>query len=130
MAKISKNISIKYKNSHLPENLGEILSNADENDLKILVALMMAADENGEVKSDFSLSEALGDDSLNADAAIKFWRGAGIISAGKTQKTKAAAVPETKEEQKAPIVESAHRTGAVEQNTGVSQYDHSHRLDG
>ena len=46
MAKTAKRI--KYRNAQLPEDLGKILANADENDLKILIALMMVADENGE----------------------------------------------------------------------------------
>ena len=130
MAKVSKNINLKYKNSELPENLGEILSNADENDLKVLVALLMASDENGEVSGEFQVAEALGDTSVNVDAAIKFWRGAGIISAAKSSKAKAAQTAEKKaepntasdEEPKAPAIETAHRNGAVEQNTGVANY--------
>ena len=133
MAKVSKNITIKYRNSLLPENLGEVLSNADENDLKVLIALMMAADENGEVNGELPLADALGDPSINVDAAIKFWRGAGIISSPAVTKKKTVApekseaqAPEQKtealSEQTPPGVESAHRNGAVEQNTGVSNY--------
>ena len=82
MAKTAK--KIKYRNSQLPEELGQILSNADENDLKILIALMMAADENGEIPEDFSVSRALGVDKSDVAASVKFWRGAGIIEGVKS----------------------------------------------
>ena len=42
MGRTAKNI-LKYRGAELPENLSGILGNADENDLKILIALMMAA---------------------------------------------------------------------------------------
>ena len=71
--------TIKYRNASLPKNLDEVLANADENDLRILIALMMAADENGEVGEDFSVEEVLGLDKTSVDASVTFWRGAGII---------------------------------------------------
>jgi len=127
MAKASKKI-IKYRNSVLPKDLGEILSNADEGDLKILIALMMAADENGEIPEGFSLSEALGDDSISADASVKFWQGAGIIGTARGQsktKSKEKSVPDEKKDTHPTSEtkeETAHRNGAVEQNNGVNNY--------
>ena len=41
-------ITLRYINGEVPENLADILSNADEQDMRILIALMMAADGNGE----------------------------------------------------------------------------------
>ena len=38
-------IKIKYRYGQLPEGLCELLNNADEADMRILVALMMLADE-------------------------------------------------------------------------------------
>jgi hypothetical protein len=72
-------ISLKYKNGNIPDNLEEILSNADEHDLRILVALMMSADENGTVSEEISLGDMLGLEKPEIDASLKFWRGAGII---------------------------------------------------
>ena len=86
MAKSAK--KIKYRNSNLPEDLGKILANADENDLKILIALMMAADENGEIPESFSVSSALGLERADVAASVKFWRGAGIIEGSKSAATK------------------------------------------
>ena len=53
-------IVLKYKNGEIPENLSDVLANADEQDLRILVALMMAADENGAVSEEVSLGDMLG----------------------------------------------------------------------
>ena len=126
MARSSKKI-IKYRNSVLPKNLGEILSNADENDLKILVALMMAADENGEIPEGFSVSDALGDEGISVDASVKFWQGAGIITAvkGASKAKEKAKVPVDAQGSIAavPSVDNtAHRNGAVEQSNGVNNY--------
>ena len=121
MAKTAKRI-IKYRNASLPENLGDLLTNADENDLRILIALMMAADENGEVADGFSVEDALGLDKVSVDASLKFWRGAGVIGGARvaSAKTKPAEVKtdaETKKE-----IETAHKDGVVEQSAGVTNY--------
>ena len=106
-------VTLKYIKGNIPENLAELLSNADEQDMRILIALMMAADENGEVNAEFSLSDTLGLEKPEVDASLKFWRGAGVISSTKSG-TKSA---KPKAEQT-----SAHRGGAVEKSTGVSPY--------
>ena len=134
MAKNAK--KIKYRNSNLPEDLGKILANADENDLKILIALMMAADENGEIPEDFSVSSALGVEKSDVAASVKFWRGAGIIDGSKaaSQKSKseqkaspvkqsaAAPAKEPAEPQSAEPIATAHRDGALESEDTVTVY--------
>ncbi len=128
MAKRAK--KIKYRNSQLPEDLGAILSNADENDLKILIALMMAADENGEIPEEFSVSKALGVERADVTASVKFWCGAGIIEGSKSVSTKPRAAAqrseEKQEEAKATETEknitTAHRDGALESSDVVSTY--------
>lgn len=110
-------ISLKYKNGQVPENIGELLANADEHDLRILVALMLASDENGVVE-DISLGDMLGLEKPEIDASLKFWRGAGFIG---TQRATKAATEAKKSEAKAEI-KTAHRDGAVEKSSGVSQY--------
>ena len=122
MAKSAK--KIKYRNSQLPSDLGEILSKADESDLKILIALMMAADENGEIPEDFSVSGALGVEKSDVTAAVKFWRGAGILEGsgkGSAPKTRTAqkSEEEPKEEKR---IQSAHRNGVVESADNVDTY--------
>lgn len=121
MGRTAKNI-IKYRGEELPENLSGVLDNADENDLKILIALMMAANEQGELPADTVVSEALGIEKADVTAAIKFWRGAGIIVSASSQKKKETqAAPEEvkksepeKPAEKVQKPESAHRGGALE----------------
>ena len=124
MGKGAKKI-IKYIHSNIPEDIAEILGNADENDLKILVALMMAADSQGEVDADFSVEDTLGLTKAEVDASLKFWRGAGVIGGARTS------APKTKKEQ--PVSESlakesiatAHREGAVETSANLTSYGSS-----
>ena len=126
MGKPAKKI-IKYRNASLPQNLDEVLANADENDLKILIALMMAADENGEVGEDFSVEDVLGLDRTSVDASVKFWRGAGIIGGARTRSSAAAkseaAKPEQSNNTEAPTkIQTAHRNGVLEQSGGIVNY--------
>lgn len=103
--------TILYRGGNLPERLGEILNSADETDLKVLVALLMAADENGDVAQEVSLGDLLGLESPEVEASLKFWRGAGLIGkAAESKKKKAPAMSQT-----------AHRGGAVE-HSGVAPY--------
>lgn len=111
-------ISLKYKNGNIPDNLEEILSNADEHDLRILVALMMSADESGTVSEEISLGDMLGLEKPEIDASLKFWRGAGIIGTQRAVKV----VSETKKNADRADISSAHRGGAVEKSGGVSSY--------
>ncbi len=114
---------LKYGNTELPTNLGEILSNADEGDLKILIALMLAADQNGEIAEDFSVAQTLGIEQSEVDAAIKFWRGAGLLSGtARTKKSDVPIISEKTDKKKPETIETAHRDGAVEKNTGLSSY--------
>ena len=45
----TKEWMLRCGRGQLPERLGEILHNADENDLKIMLAMMMAVGEDGKV---------------------------------------------------------------------------------
>ena len=116
-------ITLRYIKGEVPENLADILSNADEQDMRILIALMMAADGNGEVNAEFSLSDTLGLEKPEIDASLKFWRGAGVISAARSQKSVKSKTEklESAEEPKTSAP-TAHRDGAVEKSTGVSPY--------
>ena len=128
MGKTAKRI-IKYRNASLPDNLGEVLSNADENDLKILLTLMMAADENGEVADDFSVEDALGLDKTSVDASLKFWRGAGVIGGARATAAKAKPAESKKETENTGEIQTAHRDGAVEKSVGVSGYGSAELAD-
>lgn len=118
-------IALKYKNGSLPENLPEILANADEQDLRILVTLMMTADAEGQVDDSLSLTDALGLEKPQIDASLKYWKGAGIIGVSRTaKKTRAAAETADK-----TAILTAHRNGAVEKSAGVSPYSSEELAD-
>jgi DnaD/phage-associated family protein len=86
----------------------------------------MAADENGAIPEDFSVSRALGVDKADVTAAVKFWRGAGIIegvsSASKTKTETKKTVKTEEEPTYTSQIESAHRGGVVESADGVGAY--------
>lgn len=122
MSKSSK-LTIQYRNGRLPEHLGELLVNADETDLRVLIAAQMLADENGvvetgELASVLSLSEG------EVSASLKFWRGAGVLAAASSKKKTAATLEKTPE--KAP---TAHRAGAIEQSGNLPSYTTSELAD-
>ena len=84
---------INYINGNIPENISDILNNSDEQDLKILTLLLMAADESGEVDDSIVL-EALPELSKSElNASLKFWSGAGVIGASRAQKKKSEEAP-------------------------------------
>ena len=110
---------IKYINGEMPDDIASILSNADEDDLRILVLMMMLADNNGEVREDVSIESVLDISSEKVNASLKFWRGAGVIGSSRTSKKKDS--ENQKDIQKEASIPTAHRNGAVESN-GVEVY--------
>lgn len=105
---------INYVKGEIPDNIADILANADEQDLKILTLLLMAADKDGEVEDGFSAEQYLGISKADVDASLKFWRGAGVVASARTQKKK-------NEDGGTVSVNTAHRNGAVESG-GVENY--------
>lgn len=116
---------LKYKNGSLPENLAELLANADEQDLRILITLMMAADADGKIDEGFSLTDALGLEKPEIDASLKYWKGAGLISASRATKKVRTAVEDSDKK----TIPTAHRNGAVEKSTGVLPYNSAELAD-
>lgn len=109
-------IKLKYINGALPKDVSKTFANADEQDLRILSILLMAADANGEVANDFSIEEVLGISAETVNASLKFWRGAGIIGASRSTKKKSE--DEDGEKENLPsakvVIPTAHRNGALE----------------
>ena len=107
---------IEYINGNIPENIDEILSKADEQDLKILALLLMGANENGEVDEALSVEEKLGLSKSEVDASLKFWKGAGVVGTVRSSRKKIAekTAEALQSEPKAVQIPEAHRNGAVE----------------
>ena len=109
---------INYINKNIPDNIADILANSDEQDLKILTLLLMAADECGEVDDNFSPDVLLGISKAELDASLKFWRGAGVI--GNSKSARKGTDDSTKKT--SASVMTAHRDGVVE-SSGVDAYN-------
>lgn len=113
---------IKYTGGELPQNISELLNNADEQDLKILVLLLMSADESGEIAEELSIEEILGISKNELDASLKFWRGAGIVGSLRTAKKKNSEPDLAEANSLKTEIPTAHKNGALESN-GVENYN-------
>lgn len=122
MAKSTK-LTIQYRGGSLPESLGSLLQNADETDLRVLVALQMLADADGVIETE-PLASVLGISEGELSASVKFWRGAGVLAASTSKKK--AVEPTAKEPKVAP---TAHREGVLEQSGALPSYTTSELAD-
>ena len=128
MGKTGK-LTIQYRDGNLPENLGDLLRNADETDLKILVTLqMLAATENGTAPVG-ELSSILGCSESEVNASLKFWRGAGVLASQSATKSKKDELKASETESAKISPTTAHRNGALEQSATLPQYSSSELAD-
>ncbi len=121
-------VRIKYRYGQLPEGIGALLENADETDLRILVALMMLADkDSGEVGLS-ELYERLGADGGDVKASLKYWKGAGIVEETSQSSGENAAKPqkESKALKDSENIKAnkgtAHKNGVLEQGHITGNY--------
>ncbi len=101
-----------YKETDAKKMAGTI-NNADENDLRVLCALAMCAEDDGGVAQE-TLCELLELDKAEVLASVKFWRGAGVVGSKRKERFEddADATPKT----------TAHKNGAVAHFVGVEEY--------
>lgn len=85
--------------------------------MRLLVALLLSADEEGSVEASAALAESIGMEQTELDAALGFWRGAGMI--GPASKRSAP----KKEKKAPPAPPAAHRNGALETTGGTTPYE-------
>jgi DnaD/phage-associated family protein len=116
MGKSSK-IYINYDIS--PRERNTALLNADENDLRILAALLLTADDDNVACTD-DLHEQLELEKSDVNASLKFWKGAGVVTSSRTSRVKVAVGGG--EESTEEIASSAHKGGVVARFTGVEEY--------
>lgn len=115
-------VALKYKNGQMPENIADILADADKQDLEVLIALMMAANENGNLADTQTLCNLLDAPKSAVEASIKFWRGAGIVGTGRTSSSAVSSKAEKKDNEAKEAISTAHKGGAVEKSNSVSPY--------
>ena len=110
-------VKTNYKSRELDFDMLESVRNADEEDLRVLVATLML-EEKSEDKTVAAkdICEALGIGEEELSASLKYWRGAGLIT---VPKKKAAKEEKSDKEEKSENkkLESAHKDGKLEKET-------------
>ncbi len=117
-------ITIRDWNGTPPKNLSDILNNADDGDLRLLIAAMMVADRESGTVSVSELGALSGLEASEVEAGLKFWRGAGILCLARSGKEKETQSPKEEKSAKgtdAPV-ETAHRGGALERTAALGSY--------
>lgn len=111
-------IITKYKNGALGESVLESVKNADEEDVRVLLAAILLEQRDGEIDPEL-LRAGLGIGEAELSASVKFWRGAGLLGTAKrsAKKESESHKQETEEKKTAKTdIESAHRGGKVERD--------------
>ena len=121
-------VTTKYKGSKLPENFLDSVKNADEEDLRVLLAAILIEEKQGggdvqsaEICAGLDISEE------EFSASLKFWRGAGLLAGARksSRSTPSVSKAEVNEAQKmaektGDKLESAHRDGKLERGDSPS----------
>ena len=102
-------VHTNYKNKELDADTLEPIKNADEEDLRVLLAAILLGEksEDGSVDTK-DICEVLSISQEEISASIKYWRGAGLFAVPK----KKAASKEAK-----PKLESAHKDGKLDKES-------------
>ena len=114
--KKNEKIIIDTKPRGLSDGLMGAIRAADENDLRVILALMLTVESD-----DIDYTEILRGLELNEsefDASVKYWRGAGLLK--KTKKS--AQKSEDDKKTSAPSVSDAHRGGKLERASEMPTY--------
>lgn len=115
-------LQIQYGNGVvvLPQKAAQMLTDAEKCDIAVLLALL--SDDGlcrtyGSEQGIHALAEAAGCSEAEVRAAVAFWRGAGVLSAGEQKKQPKAAgqesVPKKEQQAKAPEVKQAGADAAA-----------------
>ncbi len=125
-----KTVRLSIDRTALPENLGELLRQADENDLRTLAGLLLI--EQDGVAEEQTLCDLLGMEAGELDASLKYWRGAGLVRKGSAKRAaKPAETAQTKKptETESPAPTGKHRGGAVENTATLGSYSSEELAD-
>jgi len=109
--KNAEKIQIQYKDNKLGDGIFDVIKNADEEDLRVLLALVLLADEDGDEVECARVCEGLEISPAELMASVKYFKGAGLLTLSKKSRKKTEGEEAKKEEKKK--IESAHRDGKV-----------------
>ncbi|MBQ8140063.1 MAG: DnaD domain protein [Clostridia bacterium] len=104
----------------LPENFFSALKAADDNDLRVMLALVSSRSDKPDLDN---LCRELELDESELEASVKYWCGAGLLRKGKASSSKQQA--DTKSTEKASTSPSAHRGGKLERKSELPSYSSS-----
>ena len=124
MGKLTK-LQICYERGSLSDQMVSLLIEADEGDLRVLSALLLLADKQTGIVSVADLPSVLNLSQAEVDASIKFWRGAGVVSAASEKQSKTEVTPQVAGSKVAPTAipkQTAHRGGALERSSTLTGY--------
>lgn len=117
--KTAKKLILKYKNGESPDNIAQIITNADETDLRILAYIAFSGDcDSAKIKRELNIKSA------EFDASVKYWRGAGIIGiAAASEASDTDKEPEKSTGKSADgAAVTAHRNGKRESSDELPDY--------
>ena len=110
------NLTIK---TPLSQSVWNALASADENDLRVMLALALASE--GEREDIDGLLSKLELEAGELDASIKYWCGAGLLKKGR-KSAKAASGDTAKREEPKKTAEPLHRGGKLERKSEMPSY--------
>lgn len=110
------NLTIK---TPLSQSVWNALASADENDLRVMLALALASE--GEREDIDGLLSKLELEAGELDASIKYWCGAGLLKKGR-KSAKAASGDTAKREEPKKTAEPLHRGGKLERKSELPSY--------
>ncbi|MGM9681976.1 MAG: DnaD domain protein [Eubacteriales bacterium] len=108
-------IVTRIKDGTISDGFFESIKNADEDDMRVLLAAVMEEARNGFADAE-ALCTGLGIERAVLDASVKYWRGAGIVGSALRGKS------EDKKTSSAGAVGSAHRSGKTESGDTLPSY--------
>lgn len=113
MKKVEK-IQITYKDNKLGEGIFDVIKNADDEDIRVLLALiLMSGDGENEIDA-AKLCEGLEISEAELMASVKYFKGAGLLGVPKkSRKKNETESTEKNEKEEKPKFESAHRGGKI-----------------
>ena len=104
--KNSEKVQITYKENNLGDGIFDVIKNADEEDLRVLLALLLLSEEDGAEIDAAKVCEGLDISESELTASIKYFKGAGLLKTSKKSRKKA-------DNAEKPKIESAHKDGKI-----------------
>ncbi len=109
--KNTEKIQINYKDNKLGDGVFDVIKNADDEDVRVLLALVLLADEDGTEVETARICEGLEISEAELMASVKYFKGAGLLSIPKKSRKKTESGSSDKAQK--PKIESAHKDGKV-----------------